>query len=86
MIFIFIEKFKKFWKCMQRLWRKNCYNFNNRHRIIYSDFDFKWLFVCEHILIDKTFVYPDSFSQNIIISYYDVITYKFISAVYILIN
>ena len=52
----------------------------------YSDFDFKRIFASEHILVEWTFVYPSGFTQTIIILYYDIIIFKFIPGIFILIN
>ena len=60
--------------------------FSHKHMIFYSDFDFKRIFVSEHILVDGTFVYPSDLTQTIIILYYDIITFKFIPGIFILIN
>ena len=54
--------------------------------IFFSDFDFKRMFVSEHILVDGTFVYPSGFIQTIILLYYDIIVFEFIPGIFILIN
>ena len=50
--------------------------------IFYTEYDFKNL----NILIDVTYIYPSGFSQTVIVRYYDIIIYKFIPGIYILIN
>ena len=54
--------------------------------IFYSNFDIKRLYVSKHILIDGTYVFPKGFTQTIIFLYYDYLTFKFIPAIFILIN
>lgn len=44
------------------------------------------MFVSEHILVDGTFFYPSGFIQTIILLYYDIIVFKFIPGIFILIN
>ena len=58
----------------------------HKHMIFFSDFDFKRVFSSEHILIDATYIFPVGFKQTIIIMYYDIILYKFIPGIYIIIN
>ena len=40
----------------------------------------------EHLLIDETFVYPKTFSETIIIMYYDPLLYKMIPGIFIVSN
>lgn len=58
----------------------------HKHMIFFSEFDFKRVFSSEHILIDATYIFPVGFKQTIIIMYYDIILYKFIPGIYIIIN
>ena len=52
----------------------------------FIEYDFKIIFSPEHILIDANYIFPVGFSETIIIMYYDIIIFKFIPAIYILIN
>ena len=46
--------------------------------IFYSNLDFKRLYFSKHILIDGKYVFPQGFTQTIILLNYDYITFKFI--------
>ena len=58
----------------------------HKHIIFFCDYHFKRLFSAENILIDGTYIFPIDFTQTIIIMHYDLIIYKFIPSVFILIN
>ena len=60
--------------------------FEHKQMIFFTEYDFKRIFSSEHILIDATYIFPVGFSETIIIMYYDIIIFKFIPAIYILIN
>ena len=51
--------------------------------IFFSDFDIKRLINSEHLLVDRTFIFPIGFMQAIIIMYYDVIIEKMILGIFI---
>lgn len=68
------------------IFKDNKEKFLHRHMIFYSNFDFKRLYVSKNISIDGTYIFPKGFNQTIIILYYDYIIYKFISAVFIIMN
>ena len=46
----------------------------------------KRLIVSEYILIDGTFVFPESYKQTLIIMYYDNILKKLIPSIFIITN
>ena len=54
--------------------------------IFFSEFDFKRLFISKHTLLDGTYVFSKGFAQTLIILYYDLITFKFIPGIFMLIN
>jgi hypothetical protein len=54
--------------------------------IFFSDFDIKRLINSEHLLVDRTFIFPIGFMQAIIIMYYDVIIEKMIPRIFIVAN
>lgn len=58
----------------------------HKHMIFFTEYDIKRIFSSEHILIDATYIFPVGFSETIIIMYYDIIIFKFMPAIYILIN